>query len=97
MLPLKFDSTFFGDRNYMRFHCSVSKLTWSALLLPVALFVAVLSGCGSDADSTEAKQARKERAAAIAADEAKDQAEAKGRRGKKAAVTKSIKGRLGTD
>ena len=27
--------------------------------------------------------------------DAKDQAEAKGRRGKKAAVTKSIKGRLG--
>jgi len=79
----------------MRFHRTVSKLAWSVLLFPAALLVAMMSGCGSDADGTEAKQARKERAAAIAADEAKDQAEAKGRRGKKAAVTKSIKGRLG--
>jgi hypothetical protein len=65
------------------------------LLFPAALLVAIMAGCGSEYDSPEAKQARKERAAAIAADDAKDQAEAKGRRGKKAAVTKSIKGRLG--
>jgi len=71
------------------------KAAWSILLFPAVLLVTLITGCGSESDSPDAKKARQERAAAIAQDDAKDNAEAKSKRGKKQANVKSIKGRLG--
>jgi hypothetical protein len=71
------------------------KVAWSAMLFPAVLLVAIITGCGPDANDPEVKKQIQERRAAIREDEAKDNALAKSRKGKKAAVAKSIKSGLG--
>jgi hypothetical protein len=79
----------------MRFHRSGSKMTWSVLLFPAVLLVTLITGCGSDSESPDAKKARQERSADIRDADAKDSGSVKARGGKKSAVLKSIKGGLG--
>jgi hypothetical protein len=63
--------------------------------LAALLLLPLTTGCGPGADSPEVIKEKQERAAAIREDEAKDAAAAKASRGKKSAVGKNIKGRLG--
>jgi hypothetical protein len=71
------------------------KLACSPRTIPVVLLVAMIAGCGPDANSPEAKKQMQENAAAIKEADAADTVKAKPGAGKKTAVMKSIKGRLG--
>jgi hypothetical protein len=71
------------------------KLACSARTLPSVLLVAMIAGCGPDANSPEVKKKIQENAATIREADEADKAQAKSGRGKKTAVMKSIKGRLG--
>ena len=79
----------------MPFPMTMKKFQCSSRSLPAALLVALIAGCGSDADSPETKRQKQENATAIREDEAADKIPAKSAGGKKDAVVKSIKGRLG--
>jgi hypothetical protein len=73
------------------------RLAWSVLSFPAVLLVTIVAGCGPGPDSPEVKKQIQERSAAIREADAEDHPLAKGAKGKRGAVTKSIKGRLGGD
>jgi hypothetical protein len=74
---------------------NMPRRAWSVKLLPAAVIVAMVTGCGPNPDSPEVKKQIQERSAAIREDEAKDKMRTKGRGPKKDVPGKSIKGRLG--
>ena len=81
----------------MRSAISMPRLACSARTLAGVLLLVMIAGCGPDASSPEVKKKIQENAAVIKEADETDPVRAKSGRGKKTAVVKSIKGRLGGD
>jgi len=80
----------------MGFQLCMPKRACLSFALLALLGIGMIPGCGGpDANDPEVKKKQQQSAAAIREDEQKESAAAKSSRGRKTAVGKSIKGRLG--